>query len=66
MEKKYKHDQPEGNRVEEPAIDYGVQRETEMTFSPPLTEEELKDSMTGEEFLDAVLSHIDKLFDKKK
>lgn len=61
MKKKY--EMPEENRevdeVKEPLADYGI--ETEMTFSPPLTEEEWKDSITREELLEYIFDRIDKL-----
>lgn len=65
MKKEYEQPEEnnESNKANEPEAAYKA--ETEMTFSPPLTEEDLADAMTGEEFLDAVLAHIDELFDKK-
>ncbi len=70
MEKKDKHEEepksgpgqnPGGNVLREPAIQYGRQEETEMAFSPPLTEDELKNAITGDELLDYILKKIDKL-----
>ncbi|MCD8041893.1 MAG: hypothetical protein LUH10_02400 [Tannerellaceae bacterium] len=65
MEKKYKHEEenPDNNVLREPAIQYGEQTETEMTFSSPLTEEELKTAITGEELLERVLPRIKKFFE---
>ncbi|MCD8080269.1 MAG: hypothetical protein LUF04_07620 [Bacteroides sp.] len=47
---------------ESAAAPYGV--ETEMTFSPPLTEEELKKSISGDELIRRMHTFIDELFDK--
>jgi len=65
MKKKDKHPEEynEPDKVSEPLADYGT--ETEMTFSPPLTDEELEDSITGDELLEAVTNHIHELFSKK-
>ncbi|MDH6341708.1 DNA-binding transcriptional regulator LsrR (DeoR family) [Parabacteroides sp. PFB2-12] len=65
MKKKYEQPQEnnEANDLHEPMAEYIT--ETEMIPSPPLTEEELANALTGEEFLETVLDHIDKLFDKK-
>ncbi|GEM_PF-2735752 len=65
MNKNYKQpkEDNEANKVNEPIAAYRT--DTEMIPSPPLTEEELANAMTGDEFLDTVLAHIDKLFDNK-
>ncbi|MCD8262160.1 MAG: hypothetical protein LUD15_12360 [Bacteroides sp.] len=49
-------------RVSEPALQYG---EVKMKFSPPPMEEELADSITGDELLEDILQYIDELFKKK-
>ncbi|MCD7936961.1 MAG: hypothetical protein LUG98_08895 [Tannerellaceae bacterium] len=63
MEKKYKHfeENPGKNMLEEPIAAYT--RATDMPFSPPLTEEELKNAITGEELLERVLPQIKKFFE---
>jgi len=48
------------NKVNEPLAKY------EMTFSPPLTEEELKDSITGDELREYMHTFIDELFDRNE
>jgi len=66
MTKKYSQPEEEDNQennLNEPTTEYGM--ETEMTFSPPLTEEELAEAITGEELLEAVKKHIHELFNKK-
>ncbi|MCD8179272.1 MAG: hypothetical protein LUE98_18450 [Tannerellaceae bacterium] len=67
MEKKYKHEEenPGNNVLKEPAIQYSKQAETGMTFSPPLTEEELKNAMTGDELREYMRKHIHALFNEK-
>ncbi|MCD8044669.1 MAG: hypothetical protein LUH10_16670 [Tannerellaceae bacterium] len=67
MEKKYKHEEetPGKNVLKEPAIQYSKQAETEIEFSPPLTEEELKNAITGDELLEYMYDHIHKLFKGK-
>jgi len=50
------------NKVNEPLADYGT--ETEMTFSPPLTEEELEEAMSTEEFKEGWLKCIDEVFNR--
>ncbi|MCD7932524.1 MAG: hypothetical protein LUH15_14880 [Tannerellaceae bacterium] len=66
MKKKYKHEEenPGNNVLKEPAIQYSKQAETEMTFSPPLTEEELAESMSTEEFKQYWFKCIDEIFKK--
>jgi len=54
----------ESNKVNEPLADYGT--ETEMTFSPPLTEEELKEAITGDELREYMHKFIDELFDRNE
>ncbi|MCD7932140.1 MAG: hypothetical protein LUH15_12755 [Tannerellaceae bacterium] len=61
MEKKYEQPKENDRTLNEPAIKYGVQEEIKIL---PLTEEDLKDCMTREEFVESVCAHIDKLFDK--
>ncbi len=65
MKKEYQ--QPEENNQEnqlnEPAVGYGT--ETEMIFSPPLTEEELENAITGDELREHMRKNIHDLFNKK-
>jgi len=67
-EMKKKYEQPEensdSNKVNEPLADYGT--ETQITFSPPLTEEELKEAITGDELREYMHSFIDELFDRNE
>ncbi|MCD8166844.1 MAG: hypothetical protein LUE93_12455 [Bacteroides sp.] len=68
MKKRYdlpeEEDNFEKNMVNEPAAPaYGMQ--AEMTYSPPLTEEELKNTITTEELLDDITQYIHELFAKK-
>ncbi|MCC8186508.1 MAG: hypothetical protein LIP08_03075 [Bacteroides sp.] len=65
MTKHYKplEENPEDNVVGEPeAIPYDI--ETEMTFSPPLPEEELKNALTTDEVIKVWCEYIDEKFDK--
>ncbi len=65
MKKQYKplEENPEDNMVREPeAIPYDI--ETEMTFSPPLTEEELQNALTTDEVIKVWCEYIDEKFDK--
>ncbi|MCD8265455.1 MAG: hypothetical protein LUD02_15945 [Tannerellaceae bacterium] len=61
MEKKYQHaeEKPETNTVSEPTLNYSLP--TGIKSSPPLTEEELADSITGEELLEHIYQYIDNL-----
>lgn len=61
MKKKYEQPEEsnEANQVNEPVAEYNT--ETDMTFSPPLTEEELKNAITGDELLEYIFDKIDKL-----
>lgn len=65
MKKEY--EQPEENKetdkVNDPEAAYRA--ETEMTFSPPLTEEELADAITGDELREYMYQRIDELFEKR-
>ncbi len=64
MEKRYdllQEEDPEKNMVNEPAMEYEYNMETERICSPPLTEEELKDAITGDELLEYIFDKIDKL-----
>ncbi|MCD7973274.1 MAG: hypothetical protein LUG18_11525 [Candidatus Azobacteroides sp.] len=64
MKKKY--DLPEENieadKVNEPLTPLNTN--TEMSFSPPLTEEELAESMSTEEFKHYWFKCIDEIFEK--
>ncbi|MCD8193083.1 MAG: hypothetical protein LUD74_00740 [Tannerellaceae bacterium] len=69
MKKEYKLPEPESeiglsqnSQVKEPAIRYGYQKEAESL--PAITEEELKDTISGDELLDRVYKFIDDLFEK--
>ncbi len=65
MKKQYKplEENPEDNMVREPeAIPYDI--ETELTFSPPLTEEEWAESMSTEEFKEYWFKCIDEICKK--
>jgi len=65
MKKQYKplEENPEDNMVREPeATPYDI--ETEMTFSPPLTEEELQNALTTDEVIKVWCEYIDEKFDK--
>lgn len=61
MKKEYEQSEEnnETDKVNEPEAAYRA--ETEMTFSPPLTEEELADAITGDELLEYIFNKIDKL-----
>ncbi|MCD8176187.1 MAG: hypothetical protein LUE98_01675 [Tannerellaceae bacterium] len=61
MEKKYEQPKKNNDTLREPAMKYEIQEEIKIL---PLTEEDLKDYMTREEFVESVCAHIDKLFDK--
>ncbi|MDL2309971.1 hypothetical protein LJC39_02500 [Parabacteroides sp. OttesenSCG-928-B22] len=65
MKKKY--EQPKENNaandLHEPMTEYIT--ETEITPSPPLTEEELANALTGEELREHMREHIHKLFNKE-
>ncbi|MDR2920626.1 MAG: hypothetical protein LBV72_14835 [Tannerella sp.] len=50
------------NEVNEPAAQY--ESETEMTFSPPLTEEELAEALTTEQVKEHLHDYIHKLFNQ--
>ncbi len=60
MPKKYKITEPEPCVVNEPAVSYGTPAEVIV----PLTEEELKECITGDELREYMHKHIDKLFDR--
>ncbi|MCC8188261.1 MAG: hypothetical protein LIP08_12365, partial [Bacteroides sp.] len=64
MKKRYnlpQEEDAEKNMVNEPAMEYEYNIETERIYSPPLTEEELKDAITGDELLEYIFDKIDKL-----
>ncbi|MCD7973272.1 MAG: hypothetical protein LUG18_11515 [Candidatus Azobacteroides sp.] len=65
MKKKYglPEENNEADNVNEPAASFNT--DTEMTFSPPLTEEELKNAMTGDELREYMRKHIHELFNRK-
>jgi len=65
MKKKYDlpEENPENNMVREPMAEY--QRATDMKFSPPLTDEELKNAITGDDFWGDILDYVDELYGKK-
>ena len=65
MEKKYTSNEEEqqDNILREPAISYGKYTEEEIIGSPPLTEEELANAITGEELLERVIPRIKKFFE---
>jgi len=52
---KYSQENNKSNKVNEPLAKY------EMTFSPPLTEDELKEAITRDELLEYIFDKIDKL-----
>lgn len=62
MKKKYEEPEEnnEANILNEPLAEYVT--ETEMIPSPPLTEEELANALTGEELREHMREHIHKLF----
>jgi len=62
MKKEYDHTPPESSKAEEPAIEY--QRLTKAEISPPLTEEELNNSMSTEEFKEYWFQCIDEIIKK--
>ena len=65
MKKKYEHPEEhnEANNLNEPVAEYHT--ETEMIPSPPLTEEELANAITGDELREHMREHIHKLFNKE-
>ncbi|MCD8042945.1 MAG: hypothetical protein LUH10_07750 [Tannerellaceae bacterium] len=61
MEKKYEQPKENDRTLNEPAIKYGVQEEMKIL---PLTEEDLKDCITGEELREFMHQMIGKHFNK--
>ncbi|MCD8030983.1 MAG: hypothetical protein LUF85_09240 [Bacteroides sp.] len=69
MEKRYdlpQEEDAEKNMVNEPAMEYEYNTETERIYSPPLTEEELKSAMTGDELREYMHKFIDELYDRNE
>ncbi|MCD7933296.1 MAG: hypothetical protein LUH15_19150 [Tannerellaceae bacterium] len=64
MEKKYDlpHENNEKNIISEPAIKYNMQEEIKIL---PLTEEDLKDTISADEFWENTLQYVGELFNKK-
>ena len=65
MNKEYEQPKEDNNtnEVNEPTAQY--KSDTEMTFSPPLTEEELTNAITGDELREYMHQHIHELFNKR-
>jgi len=69
MKKRYdlpQDEDSEKNMVNEPAMEYEYNTETERSYSPPLTEEELKSAMTGDELREYMHKFIDELYDRNE
>lgn len=70
MEKKYElpEESNDENIAHEPApeygTDYGMETDEELREQPPLTQEDLDNALTGEEFTGLWIEYIQKKFDK--
>ncbi|MCC8095820.1 MAG: hypothetical protein LIP05_10975 [Tannerellaceae bacterium] len=66
MGEKYEYEEmkPEERMVREPALEYGCQKESETL--PIITEEELKNTLSGNELRERMHKFIDELFDRNE
>ena len=66
MEKKYPQpeDNSEENIAREPEVEYGMEIEEDLYPQPPLTEEELKNALTGDQVIKLWQDYIEKIFNK--